>query len=101
MQYTRFREAHSLGKYLGANITHVETQGINFNILLSNCNSVCGWKHQCLILAERITLCELMLSYIPYFHMHYAKIGTTIYNDLEKFKEDLYGETLRHPVRLI
>lgn len=51
-----------------------------------------GWmvrKNQCLSLLWCHTLSTILLSYIPYFHMQYAKLSRTLCNEIKTIHKGL------------
>ncbi|GAU37815.1 hypothetical protein TSUD_276320 [Trifolium subterraneum] len=72
VQHTGYTPVVSLGKYLGANIDLWRSTRGKFNYILEKIqNRLSGWKHQCLSMAGRLTLSKFVLSFIPYYHMHW------------------------------
>lgn len=87
LHHTGFSHVNSLGKYLGANISSRRANRGHFNHIIQKIQTrLSGWKQQCLSLADRVTLSKFVLSSIPYYHMQYAKIPKSIYNEIEKIQ---------------
>ncbi|GAU36899.1 hypothetical protein TSUD_220680 [Trifolium subterraneum] len=95
LQHTGYTIVNSLGKYLGANIAPGRaTRGKFSHIIGKIQNCLSGWKHQCLSLTGRLTLCKSVINSIPYFHMQYAKIPKTLCDEMEKIQRGfLWGDT--------
>jgi hypothetical protein len=84
-----------MGRYLGVNFSPGRTTGGKFNNIIEKIqNRLSGWKQKCLSFAGRLTLSKSVLSYIPYYHMQYAKLPKIICNEMEKIQRSfLWGDT--------
>jgi hypothetical protein len=95
LHHTGYKHVNNMGRYLGVNFSPGRTTGGKFNNIIEKIqNRLSGWKQKCLSFAGRLTLSKSVLSYIPYYHMQYAKLPKIICNEMEKIQRSfLWGDT--------
>jgi len=95
LNHASYTQVNNIGRYLGANISPGRTVRGKFNNIFNKIqNRLSGWKQQCLSFAGRLTLSKSVLSFTPYYHMQYAKLPKTFYDEMEKIQRSfLWGET--------
>jgi len=95
LQHTGYNHVNNMGWYSGANISPGRaTRGKFHNVIDKIQNKLSGWKQQCLSFAVRLTLSKSVLSFIPYYHMQYAKLPKILCNEMKKIQRSvLWGDT--------